>query len=369
MAIFRIFATMNRLINSNRKLLWAMLLVWVLTGCGKPGLHKPSKADNPFTPEVVLKTTPVKDQGRSELCWVYAMLATIETEHLMMGDSVNLSPDYMARMYLRDEAQRYYLGEGRQPLSLRGMASMTLRLMERYGVLAYDAYHNYEGVDYNVLKRKAEMTARGAATLSQMNERLDDLLDRTVGYMPRYVFMLGAEYTTLEFAHSVCRPGEYLQLTSFTHHPFGQEFVPELPDNRMLDSYQNVPLDTMMNMIVRALRSGHPVCWEGDISEKGFDFARGVAVLQHEDRKASQQQRQQSFETRRTTDDHCMMLCGIAHDSKGRRYFLAKNSWGTDNRYKGFMYLSENYVRMKTIAVLISRNALPAMGQGTRALQ
>lgn len=349
------------------QLIWAALLALLLGGCGKPEKPVKAKEHQRFVNEVMLKTTPVDDQGQGELCWVYAMLATIETEHLMMGDSVSLSPDYLARMFLRDQAQRYYLAGGSRPLSLRGMAPMALRLMERYGAMDYDAYHNYKGVNYDVLTRKAQQACRKAASLSQVNEWMDLLLDREVGYMPRYVFMMGAEYTPLEFAHSVCRPGEYLQLTSFTHHPFGKPFVLELPDNLMLDRYLNVPIDTLMDMAVRALRAGHPVCWEGDISEPGFDFDNGVAVLQHENLKADQRRRQWAFETRRTTDDHCMMLCGIARDHEGRRFFIAKNSWGKNNRYGGFMYLSENYVRMKTIAMLISGNALPVMGPSARA--
>ncbi len=343
-------------------------LVMLLAACSQSGRRTGNVKEPHFVNEVVLKTTPVKDQGLSPLCWAYAMLATIETEHLMVGDSVNLSPDYPARMLLREQAQRYFLTGGAQRVSLRGMSSMLLRLTETYGALAYDAYHNLQGVDYDVLARKAEMTARASASLGQMDGRLDDLLDREVGFMPRYVFMLGAEYTPLEFGHSVCRPGEYLQLTSFTHHPFGREFVLELPDNQLRDRFLNVPLDTLMGIIVRALRTGHPVCWEGDISEPGFDFKRGVALLKHEDRVSDQQRRQQSFESRRTTDDHCMMLCGLARDRQGRRYFLAKNSWGTGNRYGGFMYLSENYVRMKTIAAYVSSNA-PVKVPGVQGLQ
>ena len=108
----------------------------------------------------------------------------------------------------------------------------------------------------------------------------------------------------------------------------------------------------MMRRIERSLRSGHPVCWEGDVTEPGFSFERGVAELPDET-PCTQQQRQKAFETRRTTDDHCMCLIGIAHDKKGRRYYIAKNSYGTNNPYGGLMYLSENYVRMKTVAVVV----------------
>ena len=197
-------------------------------------------------------------------------------------------------------------------------------------------------MDYNVLCRKLD---KGNDT--------EKLLDKYIGPLPNQVFMLGALYTPLEFAHSVCTDDEYIALTSFTHHPYGQRFPLEVPDNYFHNTFLNVPLDTMMNRIVQSLRSGHPVCWEGDISEPGFLFGNGFAVLKHEDKKVTAERRQASFEAHRTTDDHVMEIVGLAHDQHGRRFFLCKNSWGTANRYHGFMFLSENYVRMKTIAVVL----------------
>ena len=162
--------------------------------------------------------------------------------------------------------------------------------------------------------------------------------------------MLGADYTPQEFARSVCRDDEYQALTSFTHHPFGQRFAIEVPDNVAGDSALNVPLDKLMAFIVQRLQSGRAVFWEGDVSSEGFDFAGGVAVLttQH----ITQQQRQQAFERLQTTDDHAMALVGLAHDHRGNRYFIAKNSWGAHNRFHGFVYLSEAYVRLNTTLIV-----------------
>ena len=127
----------------------------------------------------------------------------------------------------------------------------------------------------------------------------------------------------------------------------------EAADNRMLDTFRNVPLDSLMKTIVSCLRHGHPVCWEGDVSESGFNFRRGCATLPDERHTPTQAERQRAFEQFLTTDDHCMELCGLARDANGRLYFIAKNSWGTGNAYRGFMYLSYNYVRMKTIAIVV----------------
>ena len=318
----------------------------LLAGCGRRHEKAYVPAEK-FTVDLRLPVTPVKDQGTSPLCWVYAMLATIETEHIMQGDSVNLSPDYVARMYLSEQAERRRLLPGgmvrnEPPVSLRGMSTMLIDLIQTYGLQHYDAYHREPDMDYNVLCREID---RGGDA--------DRLLDENIGTLPRQVFWLGAGYTPMEFAHSVCTDDEYTALTSFTHHPYGQRFPLEVPDNRFHDTFLNVPLDTMMHRIVRSLREGHPVCWEGDASEPGFLSGQGFAVLQDESRKVTAMCRQKAFEAHQTTDDHCMEIIGLAHDQHGRRFFLCKNSWGTSNRYRGFMFLSEPYVQMKTVAVVV----------------
>lgn len=329
-----------------KKTVFLFLSFLVLISCEKQR-GKVNVSEEKFTVELRLPTTPVKDQGSSSLCWVYAMLATLETEHIMRGDSVNLSPDYVARMYLSEQANRRRLLPNKvvqkeAGITTRGMCTMALDLIQTYGLQHYDAYRHKPNMDYNVLCRKLDY-----------GNDTEKLLDKYIGPLPNQVFMLGSLYTPLEFAHSVCTDDEYIALTSFTHHPYGQRFPLEVPDNYFHNTFLNVPLDTMMNRIVQSLRSGHPVCWEGDTSEPGFLFGEGYAVLKNEKKKVTAERRQASFEARRTTDDHVMEIVGLAHDQHGRRFFLCKNSWGTDNRYHGFMFLSENYVRMKTIAVVL----------------
>lgn len=304
-----------------------------------------------FTNETLLGYTPVKHQGSSPLCWAYAMLATIETEHIQMGDSVNLSVDYVARHLLAEQARQHFLSSGYDRITLRGTAPLLLRLISEYGVMPYDSY-NAPSLNYKALARRLQTMSETSHDLSQLSTRAQRLFDERIGYMPKNVYMLGAEYTPQQFAHSVYMLGEYTALTSFTHHPFDQAFAIEVPDNYSDELFYNVPIDVMMRRIEMSLRAGHPVCWEGDVSEPGFSFERGIAELPN-DIPCTQLQRQKAFETRRTTDDHCMCLIGIAHDNKGRRYYIAKNSYGTKNPYGGLMYLSENYVRMKTVAVVV----------------
>ena len=327
-----------------------------------------------FKDEVRLKTTPIQNQGKSQLCWIYAMLGTIETEHLMQGDSVVLSTDYVTRMFLLEQARQRYLmrtknsqNSKNENISMRGMMPMTIHLLEQYGIEPMASYHAPDNINYGVIGRKIDQIINVALTrrvgLKNLEQQVNDLLDTSIDYMPQFVFMLGAEYTPLEFAHSVCQKDEYEAYTSFTHHPFGTSFVLEVADNQMNDSFMNVPLDTLINRIDSSLQSGHPVCWEGDTSEPGFSFRNGVAQLdsiQQVSMKSIKNEeiqtlRQLQFEQFKTTDDHCMVLVGIARDEKNEKYYIAKNSWGKNNVFGGFMYLSEYYVKLKTIAVILRR--------------
>ena len=207
-----------------------------------------------FIHEVLNRMTPVKDQGESQTCWIYAMLAAIETEHLAWGDSVNLSPYYIEKM-LEQEPDA--------PKSKRGMGATLLRLIQKYGIVGYDAMRSVDTPP------------------------------------PTWVFMLGATYTTQEFARSVCAPDEYLALTSNDDEPY----------------YQT----TDINGADSAVRRHHGICWE--------------------------------------SKSHAMAIVGIAHDDSGGKYFVMKNSWGTDGPYKGLDYLSFDDFRHTTLAVEMNKAA------------
>lgn len=328
-----------------------MTLATVACSSRRPAARK---ATPTITDDISLPTTPVKDQGATSLCWDYAMLATIETERLQLGDSVNLSVDYPLRRFLEEQTLNAYLTRNGRPITTRGMASTLLHLIGNYGETHYDAYHRRkQEPSLSTLVRKLELGVQTARSLADLRGRMDDVLDDALGQPVAQVNFLGAVYTPLEFAHSVCLPGDYEQLTSFTHHPFNTRFVLEVPDNYYHDSFVNIPLDSLMSRIEASLRGGHAVCWEGDVSEPGFDANAGIATV--DDREAGQEERQRQFEQGNTTDDHCMELIGLAHDSAGHRYFKAKNSWGTVGRYHGFMYLSYDYVALKTVAVWIRK--------------
>lgn len=340
--------------------LLSIIIIFICAACSRKGNNN----INIEKPQIILKTTPVKDQGNSSLCWAYAMLATMETDHLMRGDSVNLSIAWPVRAYIKDLATQYYFSRGTKDISLRGMGSTMIHLLNAYGLQNYDSYEDTHDGNYRVLVRKlmrvADAEASRGGNLNSLNKGFDDTLDAMMGYEPaNTVHMLGAEYTPQEFAHSVCAMDEYLSLTSVTSEPFYESFVMNLPDNIYKDEYLNIPLDSMMQHIDRALANGHPVCWEGDVSEPQFSSPEAgvyVSLGQMDSKRFTPANRQRQIENLRTTDNHCMSIVGmLCH--KGEKYYIMKNSWGEDYAYHGFVFLSESYVRMKTIALFMTRDA------------
>ena len=214
--IFRNFAAMKTCTG----LFMALLL---LTACTQ-------KSHKPFVDDLMLPMTPVKNQGRSERCWAYAMLATIETEHLVRGDSVNLSAAWV-ESHLADEPAA--------PASHRGMGAILLAMIEKYGLVCYDAMRHADAP------------------------------------RPNRVFLFGVEYTPQEFARSMCAPGEYIALTSNSDSAYGRNIFIDEPDNWMHLRFLNVHIDTLLHRTERAVQQHHGVCWES----KGHAMAIvGLAV-------------------------------------------------------------------------------------------
>ncbi len=273
--------------------LLALLLAAVLSAaCSRQPEH--------LTTEVLLPFTPVKNQGTSQTCWAYAMLSAIETEHICRGDSIHLSVAFIARAVEK---------EAGAPSTKRGMGITTVNMMMKHGIVPFDAMP-------------------------------DDSLP-----MPRFAFMAGCEYTPQEFARSVCAPGEYVGLGTSAEHTYFEHYEPPLKDNWEHNRLLNLPPDSLLAVVVRAVRQRHGVCWEGDISERGFDRESAIADLW--------------IVNGSTSDDHCMAIVGIAHDETGKRYFIMKNSWGCNyGPFGGLVFLSFDYFRKKTRAVFLPTAAL-----------
>lgn len=203
------------------------------TGCSEQQKAKSSGEQQTFTDEVRLSYTPVKNQGKSSLCWAYAMLATIETEHIMRGDSVNLSPAYVARMFMNEQVDACYLNRGKTHITTRGTMPQLIRLIQTYGLMPYDSYNTDANI--NVTARKMQNMIRVAAAkrngINYVRKSANNILDNGINPLPLHVYMYSMEYTPLEFAHSVCMPDEYQAITSFTHMPMNKKVVLEVPDN------------------------------------------------------------------------------------------------------------------------------------------
>jgi bleomycin hydrolase len=176
-------------------------------------------------------------------------------------------------------------------------------------------------------------------------------------------------YTPEAFASELkINTDDYIEITSFSHHPFYQQFILEVPDNWAWGSFYNVPLDELLEIIYFSINSGFTVAWSADISEKGFSWNSGIAVvpddnpgkIHGQEKKITQELRQEGFDKYATTDDHGMQITGLAVDKNGNKYFRVKNSWGVaGSPYNGYLYASEPYVRYKTIAIMVNKNGIP----------
>lgn len=342
------FAVMKKLVF----LLFSVALLCGVTSCGR---HEKRSLPDGFTTVCLIRTTPVKDQGRTALGWVYAMMGTMESEHIMQGDSVNLSPYFFIRSLLSEQLRWHYLTASGDTLNLSGTPGMYIRLARKYGAMPYDSYFARQAVNMQVLCRKLLQTASVSTSLHMLDAQSGSVFDGNLGYLPLSVYMLGAEYTPVEFAHSMCAPDEYIGATSFTHHPFNQFYRLETAGNTLGCSVMNVPIAQLMHHIKAALKHGHPVCWEGDTTEVGYHGAEGVARCTQGN--VSQSGRQIKFERHLTTADHCMELIGMARDARGRYYAIARNSMGTGYGFNGCVYMELNYLALNTIDAYMTRDA------------
>jgi bleomycin hydrolase len=224
----------------------------------------------------------------------------------------------------------------------------------------------------NLMKSTLDTYLKGKTLSGKWEQVIDRIMDVYMGEVPQTFAYEGKEYTPESFAGMLALDlEEYISITSFSHHPFYRKFILEIPDNYANGSFYNVPLDELTEITEQAVAKGYTVAWDGDVSEKGFSAATGIAVLplhvQREDLfsvpgaevKVTQENRQANFENLTTTDDHLMHIVGTATDQEGTKYFIIKNSWGEVGQHKGYMYMSEPYFRMKTISVMVNKNVLP----------
>lgn len=357
-----------------------------------------------FTTVKENKITSVKNQNRSSTCWAYSALGFLEAELLRLnkGDC-DFSEMFVVYHTMLDRAVNYVRLHGDASFSPGGSFYDVLYCWRHYGivpdnvmpagVMYGDTLANHSDLDA-AAKAYVDVIAKSTASkISPLWRRpLEEAIYETyLGKLPQEFTYKGKKYTPRSFADSFgLNMDDYVSLTSYSHHPFYEAFAIEIQDNwRGAKSY-NLPIDELMQVMRNAVNTGYTIAWGSDVSEEGFtrngiavmpDVKKGAELtgsdmahwlgLSKADRRAeltsrplpemtvTQQMRQEAYDNWETTDDHGMLIYGLAKDQNGKQYFMVKNSWGQAGKYKGFWYASEAFVAYKTMNIVVHKNAIP----------
>ncbi len=360
-----------------------------------------------FTDIKVIETTPVKNQNRSGTCWCYSTMTFLEAEILRAGgEAVHLSEMFAVRHAYMKKAEMYVRMHGHLNFAEGGAAHDVTEVIKEYGIVPNEVYTgmNYgtELADFHEITPvmtayldaviKAGDTSRRPLTTA-WKRGFNAILDEYFGELPETFVWKGKEYTPKSFAESLpIDMDDYIDLSSFTHHPFYEQFVLEVPDNWMWGQVYNLPMEEMMRVVDHALENGYTLAWGTDVSEKGFSRTKAIGVIPETDpksmsgteaerwgsltakereaalysfekptkeREITQEMRQEAFDNYETTDDHGMVIVGTAKDQNGTIYYKVQNSWDTVKPYDGFWYFSKPFVAYKTTDLMVNKKALP----------
>ena len=324
--------------------------------------------------------TPVKDQASTGTCWCFATNSFIESELLRTGKGEHdLSEMFVVRHNYIRRIKDNILRRGEGNIGPGSIAHMYIWVMKNVGIMPEEAYDgiNYDSKRHNHGDLNTWVKSINATAVEMKKplpeEIVNGVLDAYLGKVPEKFTYQGKEYTVESFTKAMgLNADDYVEITSFTHHPFYEKVMVEVPDNWDYATMYNLPLDEMMQVIDNAINEGYTVAWDGDISEPGYAFRHFIAVNTKEDLRkqkdlkakakeesVTQESRQHGFETFATVDDHLEHITGIAKDQDGVKYYKTKNSWGVDSNGTGYHYLSEEYVKAKTISILVHKNSIP----------
>ncbi len=324
-----------------------------------------------FKEVYLTKNTEVKDQEQAGTCWSFATTSFIESEVLKeSGQTYDLSEAYFAYFGYVNKAIIYVRLHGLHNFGQGGQAHDVIDVVREYGIVPESVYPysltNHDNLEKSLKSYLDTLVKQDTIPYDWMNGYVD-ILNSYMSAPPSSFEIGGNKYTPKQFAEEVLKfnPDNYVEITSYSHKPFYNQFVLEVPDNWALASYYNVNIDDLMQIINNALKNGYSVDWDGDVSERGFLGRRGLAFVTEQemleaDKLSIQKYRQLLFNSQLTTDDHLMHLVGLYKDADNKDQYLIKNSWGAYGPYSGYLFMSADFVKLKTVAILVNKSALPA---------
>ena len=354
-----------------------------------PELMKKIDSVYQFKEVVNVERTEVKNQNHSGTCWTFAGNSFIESELIRMGKGkFNLSEMFIVRNMYKDKADNYVRYHGSAQFGEGALSHDVLNSIKKYGIIPESIYSARPENDYinhaemsGILEDmvKRVVNTSGNNRTNHWKKAFDAVLDAYMGTPPTEFEYEGKKYTPLSFVKYLgINADDYVDITSFSHHPFYEEFVLEVPDNFSRGLFQNVKMQEMLAIVENALNNGYSVDWGSDVTEMGFNSDYGLAIdpkdlesmrLKKDEIKwdslyqeidITQEKRQGDFDNYLTEDDHGMHIVGIVKDIKDRKYFVVKNSWGTEKRGRdGYLYVSFPYFMHKTTSITVHKNAIP----------
>jgi bleomycin hydrolase len=379
---------------------------------GQDTIKNSEKSNYRFEKIVHLDATPVQSQGFAGTCWSFSGLSFFESELLRMGNKKSpiLSEMFVVRKAYEEKADKYIRMDGKSNFSQGGGFVDIPYVINKYGIVPEEAYlglnygknthdHNelfsvLDGAVQGMLKHsKDEMDKQHSNGITKTWKlAVSGILDAYLGKEPQTFKYEGKEYTPKSYAQSLkLDMSNYVSITSYMNEPLYQPTQLAIPDNWLWESSYNVKLDELFTIVEHALKNGYTIAWGADVSEKGFSFRDGLAIVPEDDatievngrdnknfsdagaKKISNafltpvkekvitpEMRQEGYDIKLTTDDHGMHIVGMYKDQTGTKYFLVKNSWGSDRNYpKGYFYASEAYFKLKTMNYFLHKDALP----------
>ncbi|WP_298419960.1 C1 family peptidase [uncultured Kordia sp.] len=344
--------------------------------------------DYKFKTVVDLEATPVISQGRTGTCWSFSASSFLESEIIRLtGKQINISEMFNVRNTYPKKAWNYVMRQGKTQFSQGGLAHDVMNAIKSNGLVPNSAYSGLQALQKNhnhaemvaVLKAMLDTYIKNPAKKLSLNWKpaIESVLDIYLGKRPESFSYEGKTYTPESFLEMTkINPDDYVTLTSFTHQPYYESFILNIPDNFSNGSFYNVTLDELVSVTKNALKTGYSVELDCDVSEATFSAKYAVATIPEEavkdkkefsaeirkEKSITATYRQQEFENYTTTDDHLMHITGLTEDQNGNTYFRVKNSWGSNTERvpnDGHVNMSEAFFRLKTISVMIHKDALP----------